>query len=353
MLASKQSVFLHQSNGDKIDDDYRLQRVLGYIDSISFVSWPDTEVATPLSCPSLSQLSDMDASVCSTATSTKSKNLSYLDGAAYKSALDSRNVAVGPVIPTSYNQPEFLNEMAASVSIPKELESSLGHAMAVRDSAPNETTYYLVMPFFITEWLVEMSQLRFALSIQWKTGPLESLGEETRPLSMPKPDLTIGFNWRSLFEGQCHPPQSARPQYAFPIPGDFETALPFFALEAKSDSSEQARIQNLHTAALMLRTLRLFFQKSHGSTHEFDAKVRVLTATMTRNHVNVYGHWTQCDSTNSTFWYEHFLMSSWTLSGSKEDFYRVRKGLEAFCNWIAEDNRAWIIPSLEKMRIAS
>ncbi|KKK25606.1 hypothetical protein AOCH_003881 [Aspergillus ochraceoroseus] len=296
----------------------------------------------------------MDASVHSTEPSAKSKNLSYLDGAAYKSALFSRNVDIGPLTPAPYNEPRFLHKTATRVSIPKKLESSLNHAVAIRNSAPNEATYHLVIPLFITEWLVGMPQLRFGLSIQWKTEPLESRGQETRSLSMPKPDITIGFNWRSLIEDHCYSPQFIGPQYVFPISGDFETALPFFSLEVKLDGTEQqARMQNLHAAALMLRNLRLFFQNAHGSTDEFDTKVRVLTATMTRDQVDVYGHWTHCSSTDSAIWYEHFLMYSWSLLGGKEEFYRVRKGLEAFCSWIAEENHAWIVSSLGKMGIAS
>ncbi|KAL4778277.1 hypothetical protein BJX76DRAFT_149325 [Aspergillus varians] len=89
----------------------------------------------------------METSLFFTATSMKSKNLSYSDGAAYQHALNSRNVVVDPTMPLSYSQPELLNIIAANVSIPKELESSLDHAIAVRDSAPDEITYYLVMPF--------------------------------------------------------------------------------------------------------------------------------------------------------------------------------------------------------------
>ncbi|KAL4778276.1 hypothetical protein BJX76DRAFT_343669 [Aspergillus varians] len=85
--------------------------------------------------------------------------------------------------------------------------------------------------------------------------------------------------------------------------------------------------------------LNVYSSKSHMEVrvHEFDTKIRVLTATMTRNQINVYRHWTQYDFTNSIFWYEHFLMYSWTLSERKEEFYSARKGLEALCNRIAEE----------------
>ncbi|KAL4888371.1 hypothetical protein BDV59DRAFT_211169 [Aspergillus ambiguus] len=326
------------------DEGHPLQRVLDYINSTSFVSLPDAIPTPPISCPSLSEISGMESSI-HLVTPTRSKNISYAAGAAYKLALQGRGVRI-QLKACLYDAPSFLNELNDTVSVPHELESSLCHAMSIRDTALNEITYYLVFPFFITEWLSTASALKFAVSIQWSTDHLQSSQTGTQALTMPKPDFMIGFSWAVLFR-DYFPPLDLN--YLFPISGNSDTCLAFFALEAKLDGAEIARLQNLHTAALMLKALRRFFEACYGSTQEFDHEVRVLTVTLTRHEACVYGHWTRVDPNTSISTYEHFQMASWAFYDKKEDLCRVRRGLEAFCNWIVVKNTAWIIPGIQKM----
>ncbi|PKY04133.1 hypothetical protein P168DRAFT_152609 [Aspergillus campestris IBT 28561] len=158
------------------DRDHRTQRVRNYIDNVVLDSGSDIDVATPSSCPSLSTVSDMDPSQCTPSQSTQSKDYCHSDEIAYKIGLSSRNVNVDPGVVQSFVKPEFLNDRPASLFIPKDIQGSLKSAVAVRDTAINESTYVFIMTPLIIDWLVDLPHLKFASSVQWETEHLEILG---------------------------------------------------------------------------------------------------------------------------------------------------------------------------------
>lgn len=284
--------------------------------------------------------------------SLQTRSLRLSEGAAYKLGLYYRHVDISRTIIESFKKPDFLENTAHPVFIPECDRGSCNHAVALTTTAANESTFCLVMPFLITEWLVHVENLKFFVSVQWKMEQLESYEDSARPLSMPKPDLTIAFEWRSLLPYKFPLPASVLPKDMFPIPGDLDTGPAFFTVEAKFSDMEEACLQSLHTAALMLCGLRNLFERCYGSAEDFDDKVRVLTANITCNQVNVYGHWTRRHPESGGVWYEHFLIYSCFLY-DQNSLYMARIGLERLCQWIAKDTEAWIVPGVKRMRIGS
>ncbi|RAH53998.1 hypothetical protein BO85DRAFT_503521 [Aspergillus piperis CBS 112811] len=315
---------LHQLESSHVSESYHKKRILDYINNINPAHWPETDITIPSSSPS-----DRHA--------TKSRNLTYADGLAYREALISRKINVVGEIPPSYGEPNPDYELPSTLTAPTEVENSLRHAYLNRIRAVGLATLRLSMPFFVTEWLIDMPELKYHVSMHFKTEPLKPQKTMLRPLNISDPDIVVGYNWKSI-RGDYklafdEVPDSLR--FAFPIVLDTHFAFPFFSIEMRSDA-EQGPSRNLHLAALMLRGLGYFHQKAYGKNDEadkFDGKVRVLTATISRNDVNVFGHWTNGDPGDP----------------KKEEFYAARHGLETLCKWMMKENRKWIAPGLQEL----
>lgn len=287
-----------------------------------------------------------------TATATQSRKLTYADGLAYREALISRKINVVGEIPPSYGERNRDYELPSTLTAPIEVENSLRHAYLNRIRAVGLATLKVSMSFFVNEWLIDMPELKYHVSMRFKTEPLRRQKTMLRPLNISDPDIVVGYDWKSIrgdYKLALHEvPDSLR--FAFPILLDPHFAFPFFSIEMRSDA-EQGPSRNLHLAALMLRGLGHFYQRAYGKNDEadkFDGKVRVLTATISRNDVNVFGHWTNGDPGDPNVAYEHFLIRKWRFE-EKEEFYAARHGLQTLCRWMMEENRKWIVSCMQEL----
>lgn len=341
---------LHQLDSSHIPESYHKQRILNYINNINPAHWPEIDITTPSSSPSF-PLTNMGRSMTST-VATKTRNLTYADGVAYGQALLRRNISLEQEIPPSYAERKPDYELPSTLTAPTEVKYSLEHANLNRNRAVGLAAFSLSMPFFVTEWLIHMSELNYHVSMHFKTEPLETGQTVLRPLSIPDPDIIIGYKWNSI-RGNYRLAFNILPdslKFAFPIAGDANFALPFFSIEMRIDT-EQGPRRNLHMAALMLRALRNLYQKACGKNDEadkFDGKVRVLTATINRIEVNVFGHWTSSRPGDPNVTYEHFLIKRWRLQ-EMEELYAARHGLETLCKWMMNENRKWIVSGLQEL----
>jgi hypothetical protein len=220
--------------------------------------------------------------------------------------------------------------------------------MAIHARAKTESTFYLVLPFLLTEWLVGMTKLDFVLNAQWQITPLavqQGQSDSERSLTMPKPDVTIGYNTskinysRGIWELS---PDS------LPVVCDANLTFPFVTLEAKLElGTKQMQMQNAHNAAVMLRNLRMLSEKAgNNPCHDFDKKVRVLTIGVGTHVVQVFCHWTTFLEDTGALQYCSSTLHSWQLSSGSQ-WHEARAGLEKCVNWITEENWSWMIRDLQ------
>lgn len=271
-------------------------------------------------------------------TDTDAKPLSASDGAVYLAALRSRNVASCPKDISWQGQLKDLHTGYADQPGSSELYSrSLIHAKAIRDRYWNEHTFHQVTPFFLTEWLVGMSSLRFSVDSPWTVEPMSCSAFDAPVLRTPRPRVTIGLQSFHFLTGKAL--RDLQP-YIAPIECDQALAFPFVAVEIAPEGSVLGARQNLYNAAVMLRNLRFLWERTHFDAKGFDRIIRALTVTISRNVVEVYGHWTVYE--NGEVLYMHAKMHSWWLTDKNEDWYRARCGLEECCWWMAGKSEAWI-----------
>lgn len=106
-------------------------------------------------------------------------------------------------------------------------------------------------------------------------------------------------------------------------------------VEGKPNEVPQWISQNLHSSAVMLRTLRTLWIQSQRQTG-FDKKVHVITISISRNLVEVFMHWTEVDEFGDIL-YHHAPIQSWLLGiGGTE--------------WVTDENEGWNINALRNIR---
>lgn len=66
-------------------------------------------------------------------------------------------------------------------------------------------------------------------------------------------------------------------------------------VEVKLNETPQWLSQNLHNAAIMLRTLRSLWKEVYGDVLGFDNKVRVITISVSSHIIEAFAHWTAVD----------------------------------------------------------
>lgn len=83
-----------------------------------------------------------------TATATKSRNLTYADGVAYKKALLSREINIDCEIPPSYGERKPDYELPSTLTAPTEVENCLRHAYLNMNRAVGLAAFSFSMPFY-------------------------------------------------------------------------------------------------------------------------------------------------------------------------------------------------------------
>jgi hypothetical protein len=280
--------------------------------------------------------------------SNRAKNISSANGMQFERELVKRGIMLERYqIPPDDGLDSLRSLLADKAKNPtSSVGSTVIHAMAIHDRAQNESTFYLVLPFLFTEWLVGMTKLSFLLNAQWQITPLavqQGQRDSGRSLAMPKPDLTIGYNTSNIHYSRGIWELSPD---SLPVACDVNLAFPFVTLEAKLELGMK-QMQNAHNAAVMLRNLRMLSEKAgNNPCHDFDKKVRVLTIGVGTHVVQVFCHWTTFIEDIGVLQYCSSMLHSWYLT-SESQWHETRAGLEKCVNWIAEENWSWMIRDLQ------
>lgn len=216
------------------------------------------------------------------------------------------------------------------------------HAMHTRSNAPNETSFYLVFEFLLTGWLCKLEFLRYVFNGQWRVEPLDG-SPRAFQLAAPKPDITIGYDETFLTSGS----RITRPVAdSAPIICDHRLEYPCITVEVKPNETPLWLNQNLHNAAVMLRILRSLRIKVYSNALGFDDKVRVITISVSRHFIEIFGHWTSVDDFGDVL-YHHSALASWSLGIGPDEWKRARWGLQCFIEWIMRENQEWIGTALK------
>ncbi|KAL5357987.1 hypothetical protein BJX96DRAFT_173031 [Aspergillus floccosus] len=273
---------------------------------------------------------------------TNAKPLCAADGAVYLAALRSRNVASCPKgIPW---QDQLIDADTRWAN--RRGSSGLLHAKEVRDRYWNECTLHQITPFFLTEWLVGMpSSLRFSFDSPWTVEPLTCYTSDAPVLRTPRPSLTVGLQSSYFLTGKAF--RDLQP-YVAPIERDQALTFPFLAVEIAPGDSVLGISQNLYNAAVMLRNQRFLWERTHADVKGFDGIIRALSVTISRNVVEVFGHWTVYE--DGEVLYMHAKVWSWWLTDKNEDWCRARAGLEECCWLILGKSEVWIPESLKVLK---
>jgi len=132
--------------------------------------------------------------------------------------------------------------------------------------------------------------------------------------------------------------------FATPIICDQRLAFPFVTLEAKLDGSEkEGTLQNSHNAAIMLRNMRKICQKVGKDLEcQFDGKIRVLTITICKNVIKLFGNWTCFAEDKDLLEYRFCLLHAWSLGPEDTCWIEARNGLEQAVRSMMTQTLIWL-----------
>lgn len=220
--------------------------------------------------------------------------------------------------------------------------------------APNEATFFTnaISPIVDLPTVSIDEELAAVYDAVWIERPLPSRVETIRRLAKPKPDITVGI---CVDASKCRAGMDVLPD-STPVACDPTLGYPCLTIEAKGlQSDTKAIIQNQHNAAIMLRGLRLLrLAAINGTTTlmDFDDRVFVLTATLTKERAGVWAHWTHVNADGQVDYRSH-RVEGWEIHAAR--ITEIALYLRNAVSFVRDQLQDWVRRDLERVatRVAS